>query len=227
MHRNVKKVRHQVSKIAIIGGHGKIALQLARILTGDGHSVSSFIRSPDHTADVERTGASPVMADVERMDVGAMAAAMAGQDAVVWSAGAGGGDPERTYAVDRDAAIRSMDAAEQAGVPRYVMVSYFGASPQHGVDPDNPFYAYAESKAAADAHLAATSLAWTILGPGKLTDGPATGLIEIGADSGEVTRDDVAGVAATVLRMPESAGKFLQFTGGDTPIDRALADASR
>lgn len=173
MHRNVKKVRHQVSKIAIIGGHGKIALQLARILTGDGHSVSSLIRNPDHTADVERTGASPVMADVERMDVGAMAAAMAGQDAVVWSAGAGGGDPERTYAVDRDAAIRSMDAAEQAGVPRYVMVSYFGASPQHGVDPDNPFYAYAESKAAADAHLAATSLAWTILGPANSpTDRP-------------------------------------------------------
>jgi hypothetical protein len=42
------------------------------------------------------------------------------------------GSPERTYAVDRDAAIRSIDAAVAAEARRYVMVSYFGAGPDQG-----------------------------------------------------------------------------------------------
>lgn len=217
-----------MSQIAIIGGHGKIALHLARILTEHGHAVSSLIRNPSQRGDVEQTGATPIVADVEKMTTDDIAATVSGHDAIVWSAGAGGGDPERTYAVDRDAAKRSMDAAEQAGVPRYVMVSYFGASPDHGVDPDDAFYPYAEAKAAADRHLAGTTLAWTILGPGKLSSDPGTGRIDFGAGDGpDVTREDVARVAAAVLGMPETSGEFLQFTGGDTPIDAALEELNR
>ena len=116
-----------MSRIAIIGGHGKVALHLSRILTGQGHQVSSLIRNPDHAADVRDAGATPVLADVETATAEELADQLRGHDAVVWSAGAGGGNPERTYAVDRDAAIRSMDAAAAAGVQRYVMVSYLGA----------------------------------------------------------------------------------------------------
>ena len=90
---------------------------------------------------------------MESLDTGQMAEVLQGHDAVVWSAGAGGGSPERTFAVDRDAAIEAMGAAEQAGIRRFVMVSYFGASPDHGVPEDDPFFAYAEAKAAADQHL--------------------------------------------------------------------------
>ena len=98
-----------------------------------------------------------------------------------WSSppGAGGGNPARTYAVDRDAAIRVIDAAAQAGVRRFVMVSYFGAGPDHGVPPDDPFFPYAEAKAAADAHLRASDLDWTVLGPGRLTLEPPTGRIAV------------------------------------------------
>src|SRR5690349_3797059 len=167
-----------MTRIAIIGGHGKVALHLSTLLTGEGHSVTSFIRNPDHAADVTATGATPSVLDVENAPTPAIAQALSGHDAVVWSAGAGGGNPDRTYAVDRDAAIRSMDAAGQAGVSRYVMVSYLGAAKDHGVPPDNPFFAYAEAKAAADDYLRSTDLDWTVLGPGTLTDEPATGLIE-------------------------------------------------
>ena len=107
---------------------------------------------------------------------------------MVFSAGAGGGDPARTYAVDRDAAIRVIDAAGQAGVRRFVMVSYFGAGPDHGVSQDNSFFPYAEAKAAADAHLRASDLDWTVLGPGRLTLEPATGRIAVGADAAEKSR---------------------------------------
>lgn len=211
-------------RIVIIGGHGKVAKLLAPLLTAAGHEVTSLIRNRDHADDVAATGASPVVADIEQLGVDTIAGHLTGHDAVVWSAGAGGGTPARTYAVDRDAAIRSMDAAVAAGVGRYVMISYFGAGPDHGVPPDNGFFAYAEAKAAADAHLMATDLAWTILKPSGLTLDPGTGMIDVGAAApGQVPREDVARVAAAVLDRPGTAGSSIAFNGGTTPIDEALA----
>lgn len=211
-----------MSRIAIIGGHGKVALHLARILSADGQQVSSIFRNPDHSDDVAATGAEPVVADIENSDTDALAGLLVGHDAVVFSAGAGGGNPARTYAVDRDAAIRTVDAAKQAGVRRFVMVSYFGAGPDHGVPEDNPFYHYAQAKAAADAYLKASDLDWTILGPGMLTLDPGTGRIAVDV-AGEVSREDVAAVAAAVLAHDSTIGRTIEFSNGDTPIAEAIA----
>ena len=222
-----------MSRIVIVGGHGKVALHLARILkerSDADNQVTSVFRNPDHTDDVSATGARPVVADIENLDTPALADLLAGHDAVVFSAGAGGGDPARTYAVDRDAAIRVIDAAGQAGVRRFVMVSYFGAGPDHGVPEDNSFYPYAEAKAAADTHLRATDLDWTVLGPGRLTLEPATGRIAVGADVGRegsettgVSREDVALVAAAALNDDSTIRRTIDFNNGDLPIPEALA----
>jgi uncharacterized protein YbjT (DUF2867 family) len=219
-----------VSRIAIVGGHGKVALHLARTLTDRGDQVTSIFRNPDHGDDVAATGARPVVADIENSDTDALADLLVDHDAVVFSAGAGGGDPARTYAVDRDAAIRVIDATAQAGARRFVMVSYFGAGPDHGVSQDNSFYAYAEAKAAADAHLRAGDLDWAVLGPGRLTLDPATGRIAVGAGSGgegagkgEVSREDVALVAAAVLSDDSTIRRTIDFNNGDLPISQALA----
>ena len=212
-----------MARIVIIGGHGKVALHLARILTERGDEVSSVFRNPDHSDDVAATGAEPVVADIEKLDTDALAALLAGHDAVVFSAGAGGGNPARTYAVDRDAAIRVIDAAAKAGVRRFVMVSYFGAGPDHGVPQDDPFFAYAEAKAAADAHLRASDLNWTVLGPGRLTLDAPTGRIGIGQAKGQVSRADVALVAAAALADDSTIGRTIEFNNGDTPIAEALA----
>lgn len=216
-----------MARIAIIGGHGKVALRLSRVLTEQGHHVTSFFRKPEQSEDVRETGAEPVVLDVENSSADEIARQIEGHDALVWSAGAGGGDPARTYAVDRDAAIRSMDAAAQAGVDRYVMVSYAGAGPDHGVPEDDPFYAYAEAKAAADEHLRSTSLNWTILGPGRLTLDEPSGQIAVDPD-GEATgrdtsRGNVALVAAAVLAEPQTAGTTIDVVDGDTPIAEAIA----
>lgn len=209
--------------IVIVGGHGKVALHLARILTERGDEVTSVFRNPEHAEDVAATGARPVVADIETLNTDALAELLAGHDAVVFSAGAGGGNPARTYAVDRDAAIRVIDAAGRAGTRHFVMVSYFGARPDHGVPQDNPFFHYAEAKAAADAHLRASELDWTVLGPGRLTLEPATGRIAIGTP-GEVSREDVALVAAAVLNDETSAiRRTIEFNNGDLPIAEALA----
>jgi len=221
-----------MSRIVIIGGHGKVALHLARILTersdADNH-VTSVFRNPDHADDVTAAGAHPLVADIENADTDALSDLLAGHDSVVFAAGAGGGNPDRTYAVDRDAAIRVIDAAEQAGVRRFVMVSYFGAGPDHGVSQDNSFFPYAEAKSAADAHLRASGLEWTVLGPGRLTLEPATGRIAVGAGDGRetsgVSREDVALVAAAALNDSSTIRRTIDFNNGDLPITEALAAA--
>lgn len=217
-----------MSRIAIIGGHGKIALHLSRILSAEGHEVTSLFRNPDHSEEVGQTGATPAVADIETLSTEEIADKIKGHDAVVWSAGAGGGTADRTYAVDRDAAIRSMDAAKLAGVARYVMVSYKGAGTSHGITEDNSFFHYAEAKAAADNYLRGTDLAWTILGPGRLTADVGTGKIGMGLDPqrADVTREDVARVAAVVLSTPQTAGKLIEFNNGDVPIEEAVHAAT-
>lgn len=212
-----------MSRVLVIGGHGKVALRLAPLLVGRGDKVTAVVRNPDHAADVAATGANPEVADVERLEVDAIADLLRGHDAVVWSAGAGGGNPARTYAVDRDAAIRSMEAARIAGVARYVMVSYLGSRPDHGVPENNSFFAYAEAKAAADAHLRASGLDWTILAPGPLTLDEATGLIEVATPGqGRVSRGDVAAVVAAVLADDSTIRRTIAFGNGRTPITEAI-----
>ena len=218
-----------MERVAIIGGHGKVALRLSRLLTDRGHEVTSFFRKREQAEDVGATGATPVVLDVEESSTEEMAGALEGHDAVVWSAGAGGGDPARTYAVDRDAAIRSMDAALRAGVDRYVMVSYLGSDLDHGVPEDDPFFPYAEAKAAADDYLRETELDWTILGPGRLTLDEPSGRIAVEPDPEKTERDtsrgNVARVAAAALEEPQTIGRTIDFVDGEEPIERAIRSA--
>lgn len=215
--------------VLIIGGHGKVALHLAPLLKEAGHAVTSVIRNPAHIDDVVAAGATPVVHDVATASVAELAELMLGQDAIIWSAGAGGGSPERTYAVDRDAAIASMEAAAAAGVQRYLMVSYLGAGTDHGVPPGDSFFAYAEAKAAADAHLRASQLAWTILAPGALTDDEASGLIdptpaaERGpSDPRSTSRANTALVSAAALEHPGTILHTVEFSDGTVPIGQVL-----
>jgi uncharacterized protein YbjT (DUF2867 family) len=216
-----------MSRVIVFGGHGRVALLLAPLLVARGDEVTSVIRNPDHVADVEAAGATALVADVEQLDTDAIADIIRGHDAVVWSAGAGGGDPQRTYAVDRDAAIRSMDAAAQAGRRRYVMVSWIGSTAEHGVPEDDGFFAYADAKWAADEHLRETDLDGTILGPGALTLDEPTGVIELDpSGTGAVSRADVAAVIAAVLPEVSTFGRTIRFGNGSgegaLPISEAV-----
>lgn len=218
-----------MTRIVLLGGHGKVALRAARLLRARGDDVVGVIRSAEQSDEVAAAGATPLVADLESLDSGALAELLAGADGVVWSAGAGGGDPARTAAVDRDAAIRSIEAAERAGVSRYVMVSYFGSRPDHGVPPEHSFHAYAEAKAAADARLRESGLDWTILAPSSLTLEPGTGGIELageGVEAGSVSRDDVAAVLVAALGESATIRRTLAFNNGPTPIADALAAPS-
>lgn len=212
-----------MARIIIFGGHGKIALLAESMLAARGDTVSGVIRNPAHVQDVEGTGAQAIVADIEQLDTAELAELVEGYDAVVWSAGAGGGDPVRTRAVDRDAAIRTVDAAVAASVKRFVMVSYFGASRDHGIDPSDPFWHYAEAKVDADEHLRASELDWTVLGPSGLTLEPSNSRINVDAEeSGRVSRESVAQVIAATLSDDTTIGRTIRFNDGDTPIAQAV-----
>lgn len=217
-----------MSRIVIVGGHGKVALLLAPILAARGDDVVALIRDPAQSADVAAAGAVPKVLSVEEASTEDLAGAFAGADAIVWTAGAGGkGGPGRTDAIDRAAAIRSMDAASRAGVRRYVMVSWVGS---HGDDPlpaNHPLRNYALAKLAADRYLVETDLEWTIVGPGTLTLEEPSGKIDVRRQNGQgdslyTSRGNVAAVTAAVLAEPASIGKVIPFGDGSTPIAQAV-----
>ena len=215
-------------RVTVIGGHGKVALSATPLLSAAGHDVRSVVRNPEHAPDVEAAGATAVVADVEHLDLEATRSLVRGSDVIVWSAGAGGGDPKRTYAVDRDAAIRAVDAAISEGVPRFVMVSYVGSG-RDDVPEGDPFHAYATAKAVADEHLRSTALNWTILGPGQLTLDEPTGRIDYGDQvlEGATSRGNVARVIAHVVGRSDLGGRVIRVRDGAVAVAEAMDSLSR
>jgi uncharacterized protein YbjT (DUF2867 family) len=217
-------------RIVIAGGHGKIALLLERLLAERGHQAVGLIRNPAHVADVEKAGAEAVVCDLEAASADDVAALLAGAGAVVFAAGAGAGSgAPRKDSVDRAASVLMADAAERAGVRRFVQISSMGAGQPPRPGTDEVWAAYITAKSAAEADLRSRDLDWTILRPGHLTDAPATGRIRLAAPpvaDGTVTRADVAAVIAALLDDPRTRHHTLELVGGDTPIAAAVRDIS-
>jgi uncharacterized protein YbjT (DUF2867 family) len=209
-------------RIAIAGGHGKIGLRLARLLSDRGEEVRSLIRNPDHEDDVRAAGGEPVLCDLENASEDEVAEAVRGSDAVVFAAGAGpGSGPERKWTMDYGGAVKLIAAARAGGIERYLMVSAMSADPDAEGD---GFAVYLRAKGRADAELAAAGLDHTIVRPGGLTDEPGTGRVRIGErlDRGEIPRDDVAAVLAACLGEPGTSGRTFDLVAGETPVDEAV-----
>ena len=217
-------------RIVIAGGHGQIALILERLLSERGDSVAGFIRNPAQVGDLQAAGATALIVDLEKASVDEVAAQLVGADAVVFAAGAGpGSGAARKETVDRDAAILLADAAQAAGVRRYVMVSAMGADPNATAD-DEVFQVYLRAKGIADEAIRErTSLDWTIVRPGGLTNDAATGRVTAAESTGRgsIPRADVAAVLVAVLDEPRTAGESFDLISGETPIAEAVAALAR
>ncbi|MGW2549625.1 SDR family oxidoreductase [Streptomyces sp. NPDC001635] len=211
-------------RIVIAGGHGQIALRLERLLAARGEEAAGIIRRAEQADDLRAADAEPIVCDLESAPVEEVASHLEGAGAVVFAAGAGpGSGAARKYTVDRDAAIKFADAAERAGVRRFVVVSSMGADPEHRGD--EVFDVYQRAKGEADAYVRAhKSLDWTVLRPGRLTDDAGTGLVRLEAHTGRgaVTREDVAAVLAELVDTPATAGLTLELIGGSTPVSVAV-----
>jgi uncharacterized protein YbjT (DUF2867 family) len=215
-------------RVAIAGGHGKIALRLATMLTNRGDEVRSLIRAADQEQDVRASGAEPVLCDLESTTEEQVAEAVGSVDAVVFAAGAGpGSGPERKESMDYGGAVKLIEAARINGIARYVIVSARGADPS--ASGDDTFAAYARAKGRADAELVASGLEYTVVRPTRLTEDPGTGQVEI-ADrvaGDRISRDDVAAVLAATLHEPGTAAKTFQLASGDMPVEEAVSSLAR
>ena len=217
-------------RVVIAGGHGKIALLLERLLAERGDRAAGLIRNPAHVADVREAGAEAIVCDLETAAAGEVALLLSGADAVVFAAGAGpGSGAPRKDTVDRGASVLMADAAERAGVRRFVQISSMGAGAPPRSGSDEVWAAYIAAKTAAEADLRARDLDWTILRPGSLTDAPATGRVQLAAPpvpAGAVPRADVAAVIAALLDEPDTRHQTLELVGGDSPVATAVQATS-
>jgi len=210
-------------KVAIAGGHGKIARLLEGLLVKRGESAIGLIRNPDHADDLRELGAEPVLCDLEGdCDV---AASITGADVVVFAAGAGpGSGEERKRSMDLGGALKLIEAAKANGISRYLIVSSMGAAEPPG-EGGGAFGEYLRAKSEADRALAASGLDYTIVRPGRLTDEPGTGMVRVGErlDRGEIPRADVAAVLLACLRIASTIGRAFEVVSGETRIDDKAA----
>lgn len=211
-------------RVAIAGGHGKIALALTRLLAQRADEVRSLIRKPEHSDDVRDAGAEPAICDLEAASEDEVVAATESVDAVVFAAGAGpGSGPERKWTMDYGGAVKLIAAAKANGIDRYLMISSMGADPD--TPGDGPFAVYLRAKGKADADLVESGLDYAIVRPTRLTDDPGTGLVELGegVGRGTIPRQDVATVLAVSLHSANTVGKLFEVRSGDVPIEAAIA----
>jgi uncharacterized protein YbjT (DUF2867 family) len=207
--------------VLIAGGHGQIARHLIRKLAAAGHHPRGMIRNPDHAADIEADGGVPVLCDLEHDDPSPH---MGGADAIVFAAGAGpGSGTERKRTMDYGGAVKLIEAAETLGVRRYVMVSSMGAGdPASASEQMRP---YQQAKHDADVALADSALDWTIVRPGRLTNEPGAGRVDLARSLnryGEVPREDVASVLLAVLEAENTVRGTYELLGGDVPVEEAV-----
>ena len=217
-------------RVVIAGGHGKVALLLERLLAGRGDQPVGLIRNPAQAADVQNAGADAVVCDLEAASADDVAVVLSGADAVVFAAGAGAGSGvPRKDSVDRAASVLMADAAERAGVRRFVQISSMGAGQRPQPGRGEAWAAYIAAKTAAEDDLRARDLDWIIVRPGGLTDDPATGRIRLASPPvppGTIPRADVAAVIIALLDHPQTRHRTLELTGGQTPVDAAVHSIS-
>jgi uncharacterized protein YbjT (DUF2867 family) len=213
-------------RVVIAGGHGRIALLLASLLAGRGDEAVGLIRNPAQGADVRKAGAEAVVCDLEATPAEDVAVLLSGATAVVFAAGAGpGSGAPRKDTVDRGASVLMADAAERAGVRRFVQISSMGAGQPPRPGTDEVWAAYITAKTAAEDDLRSRDLDWTILRPGHLTDAPATGRVRLAGPpvpAGAISRADVAAVIAALLDEPGTRHQTLELVSGDTPVAAAV-----
>lgn len=216
-------------RTVVAGGHGKVGRRVGRLLAARGDEVVALVRDPAHVDELAADGVTAVVVDLERASVAEVVAVMRGADAVVFAAGAGAGSgAARKQTVDYAAAVLTAEAAERAGVRRYLQVSAMGVERYRDepepAETEDVFEVYLRAKLAAEDDLRARDLEWTVLRPGRLTDEPGRGTVtlERAVARADVSRDDVAAVVVALLDRPATARTVLELAGGDTSVDEAV-----
>jgi uncharacterized protein YbjT (DUF2867 family) len=209
-------------QVAVIGANGGIGRELVPRLADAGHDPIGVVRDESQFDAVRERGGEPRYGDLE----GEFAPALEGVDAVVFTAGSGGGTGwDKTLLIDLWGARRSIDACVDGDIDRYVMISAYSAS-EPLTDPE-ALAPYRVAKRCADDYLEQSPLDATILRPTALTDEEGTGQVstafEYHDDGGpDISRANVAQAVVACLDDEATVGETIRLFGGDTPIEQAI-----
>jgi uncharacterized protein YbjT (DUF2867 family) len=210
-------------KVLVVGANGQIGKQLVDLLKESSeHEVRAMLRKSEQTAEFEEKGVETVIASLEG-SVDDIASAAEGCDAIVFAAGSGGHTGlDKTLLVDLDGAVKTLEAAEQAGIDRFIMVSALQAHRRENwSEVIKPYYV---AKHYADRALLQSSLNYTIIRPGGLLNEPGTGKIEIAENlkTGSIPRNDVAKTIFACLNEGNTYKKSFDLVSGETNIEDAI-----
>ena len=211
-------------KVFLIGANGQVGKHIVKLLqSSDKHELTAMVRSEEQAEQLKQSGVNVVLANLED-NVEQLAQAMKGSDAVIFSAGSGGKTgADKTLLVDLDGAVKSMEAAEQVGINRYVMVSAYKAYDRESWK-ESPIKPYFVAKHYADRELRASNLNYTIIGPGILTNEPGTGKVAVGEilEKTSIPREDVARVVVASLDEEKTYKKTIELVSGETSVEEVL-----
>lgn len=213
-----------MSTVFIVGAAGKVGRHLVKQLVEREHRVLALHRRAGQGDELSALGATPVPGDLTAIDMDTLARSMAGSDVVVFTAGAGGAGVDVTNAIDGRGLQLAVDAARQAGVRRFLLVSAFPEAGRNKAMGEG-FENYMAVKKRADVYLAATDLDWVILRPGTLKDAAGTGRVTAGPAIayGDIPRADVAATLVALVEQPQLRRTIIELTEGDHPVDAAIA----
>ena len=210
-------------KVVVVGANGQIGKQLVKMLKdSDEHSVTAFVRTEQQVREFEALGVEAVLGNLEGT-VGELEEALKGSDAVVFTAGSGGQTGyDKTLLIDLDGAVKVIEAAENAGIQRFIMVSALQAhNRQNWSEQIKPYYV---AKHYADRMLVQSKLTYTIIRPGGLLNEPGTGKVTIAEnlETGSIPREDVAKTILAVINEESTFNKSFDLVSGQMPIIEAV-----
>jgi len=195
------------------GSTGRIIIDLLK--ESEKYQPIAMVRKQEQKDHFEKENVAAVMGDLEED----LNEAVKGADKVIFAAGSGG---KKVIDVDQEGAKRFTDAAKNAGVEKFVMLSSMGA--------DNPGISeelkdYLEAKGNADEYLRQSGLNYTIVRPGALTDEEGSGKIQLKEKLEEqesISRANVARTLVEVLENDVKQNQVFEILDGETPIEKAV-----
>ncbi|WP_138416092.1 SDR family oxidoreductase [Aquibacillus sediminis] len=211
--------------ILVVGANGQIGKHLVKYIQESGeHQAKAMIRKQEQEQYFKDLGAETALVDLEG-SIDDIAKAVEGVDAIVFTAGSGPHTgPDKTILIDLDGAVKTIEAAKQVGVKRFVMVSSFDTSREAVLEAPDSFSPYVAAKLYADEWLLNTDLDYTIVHPGRLTNDSGTGKVQVAekVERGSIPREDVAKVLLATVDNDSLIGKRFQLVEGDTAVEDAL-----
>ena len=210
-------------KVLVVGANGQIGQKVVKLIQeSEEHSPVAMVRKNEQKESLEKEGIHAVLANLED-SVDELAKVLQGVEGVIFTAGSGGSTgADKTLLIDLDGAIKMMEASEQAGVERFVLISAIGADKRENWSEE--IKSYYVAKYYADKALEQSKLNYTIIRPGALINEPGTGNVWAGTDFeyGKIPREDVARTVVASLTAEPTYRKAFNLISGDTKIDEAV-----